>query len=267
MLGEVGFDSKLAETSAKWDYKNKRWGIDGLRHIATPTVAYRYSPSADVGQGYIPAIDDDVFNTYLRPLGLADRRDVDALPALNTFRIGLNNTLQTRDKTHGSRDLVQLNVAIDQHADAEAASDQGAARNRSDAHSFLALTPARWLRFDLYNRTTVQTGKNQELNTGVTLRDANVWNFRLGTHYLEDAVSARQIQEYTAAYGLRLTEIYSIVARLRLDSRTGDLTERSLTLSQKLSRFWTLKYEFAAYDGPRREDDVGISVSLETVGF
>ncbi|MBC8008708.1 MAG: LPS assembly protein LptD, partial [Burkholderiales bacterium] len=120
VLGEVGFDSKLWENSATWDYKNQRWGIDGLRHIVTPTVAYRFSPSADVGRGSIPAIDDDVFNTYLRPLGLADRREVDALPALNTFRFGVNNTLQTRDKSHGSRDLVQLQLAVDQHADAEA---------------------------------------------------------------------------------------------------------------------------------------------------
>ncbi len=266
-LGEAGFDAKLFETSATWDYKNQRWGIDGLRHIVTPTVAYRFSPSADVGRGAIPAIDDDVFNTYLRPLGLADRREVDRLPALNTFRLGLDNVLQTRDPGHGSRDLVRLSVAIDQHADAEAASTQGATRDQSDAHAFLALTPARWLRFDLYNRTTVQTGAMQELNTGLTVRDADVWNFRLGTHYLEDAVSARQIQEYTAAYGLRLSEIYSILARMRYDSRSGAFTEQSLTLSQRLSPFWTLQYAVSIYDGPRREDDFGVSVRIESQGF
>ena len=266
-LGEVGFDAKLFESSATWNYQNQRWGIDGLRHIVTPTLAYRLSPSADVGRGFIPAIDDDVFNTYLRPLGLADRREVDRLPALNTVRIGADNVLQTRDPNHGSRDLVRLAVAVDQHLDAEAASTQGTTRNRSDAHGFLALTPARWLRFDLYNRTTVQTGQMQELNTGLTVLDADVWSFRLGTHYLEDAIAARQIQEYTAAYGLRLSEIYSLLARVRFDSRTGDLTEQSLTFSQRLSRFWILDYEIAAYDGPRREDDFSVSVSLRSQGF
>lgn len=266
-LGEAGFDTKLFETSATWDYKNQRWGIDGLRHIVTPTVAYRLSPSADVGRGAIPAIDDDVFNTYLRPLGLADRREVDRLPALNTFRFGVENVLQTRDPAHGSRDLVRLAVAVDQHADTEAASTQGASRNRSDAHTFLALTPARWLRFDLYNRTTVQTAEMQELNTGVTVRDSDVWSFRLGTHYLQDAVSARQIQEYTAAYGLRLSEIYSVLARVSYDSRGGEFTEQSITLSQRLSAFWTLRYEVAVYGGPRREDDFTLSVSVEPQGF
>lgn len=267
VLGEAGFDSELFRTSATWNYQNKRWNIDGLRHLITPNVGYRFSPSADVGRGSIPAIDDDPFNTYLRPLGLANRRDIDRLPALNTFRFGVDQSLQTRDKTYGSRDLAQLNVAIDQHLDAEAASTQGQTRDQSDLHSFLALNPARWLRYDLYSRTTVQTGELQELNTGLTLRDSDVWNFRLGTHYLEDAVTARRIQEYTATYGLRLSEIYSLVARVRFDSRSGDLTEQGFTFSQRLSRFWTAHYEFAAYDGPRREGDYGVSVSLETQGF
>ncbi len=267
VLGEAGFDAELFRFSGTWDVQNERWGINGLRHLVTPRLGYRYSPSADVGRAHIPAIDDDPFNTYLRPLGLANRRDVDRLPALNTFRIGLDQSLQTRDRVHGSRDLAELNLAIDQHADAEAAATQGQNRAESDAHAFLALNPARWLRFDLYNRTTVQTGKLQELNTGLTIRDADVWSFRLGTHYLDDLVAARQIQEYTATYGLRMSEIWSLIARVRLDSRSGDFTEQSLTISQRLSRFWTAHYEFAAFDGPRREGDYGVSVSLETRGF
>lgn len=266
-LGETGFDAKLFETSATWDYKNQRWAIDGLRHIATPTVAYRLSPSADIGRGAIPRIDDDPFNTYLRPLGLADRRDIDQLPALNTFRLGLANTLQTRDQTHGSRDLARLDFALDQYADAQAASTDKHRRDRTDVHTFAALQPARWLRFDLYQRQTVQTGTMQELNTGLTLQDATVWSFRLGTHFLNDTITEREIQEYTAAYGLRLSEIYSILARVRFDSRTETFTEQALTLSQRLSRFWTLNYQLTAYDGPRREDDFGFAISIESAGF
>lgn len=266
-LGEVGFDSKLFETSATWDYKNQRWAIDGLRHIATPIVAYRLSPAADIGRGSIPRIDDDPFNTYLRPLGLADRRDTDRLPALNTFRLGLANTLQTRDQTHGSRDLARLDLALDQYANAEAAATDGHRRDRTDVHTFATLRPARWLRFDLYEQQTVQTNAMQELNTGLTLLDANIWSFRLGTHFLADPLPSREIQEYTATYGLRLSEIYSILARIRYDSRTGIFTEQSLTLSQRLSRFWTLNYQLTAYDGPRREDDFGFAISIDSEGF
>lgn len=267
VLGEFGFDSKLWESSATWNYKNPAWGIDGLRHIATPKVSYRLSPSADVGRGSIPAIDDDVFSTYLRPLGLADRREIDRLPALNTFRIGMDHTLQTRDPAYGSRDLVRLNMAVDQYADAEAATTAGQRRDQSDAHTFLELLPARWLNFDAYNRTTLQTGKVQELNTGLTVKDADRWNFRLGTHYLQDVVTAREIQQYTADYGLRLSEIYAILMRVRYDSKESQFTEQTYALRQRISRLWTLSYELSFYDGSRREDNFRFGLRVETKAF
>lgn len=267
VLGEAGFDAKLFESSGVWAVKSERWGIDGLRHISTPTLAYRYSPSADVGRGAIPAIDDDVFSTYLRPLGLADRREVDALPALDTFRLGWRNVLQTRDTSYGSRNLVELDLAADEHGSAESATTQGGARDRTDGHAALALTPAKWLRFDVYNRTTLQTGKAQEWHTGLTVRDADVWNLRVYTHYLDDMEAARRIQQYAATLGVRLSEVYAFQARVRLDSRTGDFTEQSLVVSQRLSTFWTLYYELSAHEGPRREDDFGFSVSVATEGF
>lgn len=267
LLGELGFDAKLFQSSATWDYKNERWGIDGLRHVVTPRLGYRMSPSADVGRGDIPAIDRDVVSSYLRPLGIADRRDIDSLPAMNTFRFGVDNVLQTRDPQHGSRDLVRLDLALDQYASAEAATSAGETRNDTDLHAFFVLSPARWLRYDLYSRSTVQTGKIEELNTGLTVHDANVWNFRLGTYYLEESVAARQIQEYTADYGLRLNEIYSVQARFRYDSRNSRFTEQTYAFRQRLSRTWTVSYELSLYDGPRREDDLGVAVRVETEGF
>ena len=70
-LGEVGFDAAL-RTSATYDYKNETWGIDGIRHLMTPRLLYRYIPEADKGQVYIPPIDRQTFSTYLQPLGLGD---------------------------------------------------------------------------------------------------------------------------------------------------------------------------------------------------
>ena len=267
LLGELGFDAKLFQSSATWDYKNERWGIDGFRHVITPRVAYRLSPSADVGRADIPAIDRDVISSYLRPLGIADRRDIDRLPAMNTFRFGVDNVLQTRDPQHGSRDLVRLDLALDQYASSDAATSSGEARNHTDLHTFFALNPARWLRYDVYGRSILQTGKIEELNTGLTIHDANVWSFRLGTYYLEDPVAVRKIQEYTADYGLRLNEIYSVQARFRYDSRNSRFTEQTYAFRQRLSRTWTMSYELSLYDGPRREDDFGVAVRVETEGF
>jgi LPS-assembly protein len=115
-LGEIGFDASL-RASGVFNYKNEQWRIDGLRHLVTPRLSYRYIPRADKGRPFIPAIDDRTFTTYLQPLGLGDQRHIDELRPANTLRIGLDQTLQTRHPEYGSRDLATLNLAADLRLD------------------------------------------------------------------------------------------------------------------------------------------------------
>ncbi len=266
-IGELGFDAKAFEHSATWDYKNQRWGINGLRHIATPRLSYRFSPTADNGRVHIPVIDDDVFSTYLRPIGIADQRNIDQLPATDTVRLGYDHVLQTRDKIYGSRNLAQLSLAADEHLSAEAARSQGVLRNHTDLHTFFALTPVHWLRYDFYNRSVVQSGKTTEFNTGLTLKDADVWSFRLGTDYLEDPVKARVIEQYTADFTRRLNEIYSARIQLRYDFRASVFTEQNYIVRQRLSHFWLMNYVFSLQDGNGREGGFAFTVRVETTAF
>ena len=142
----VGVDAAL-RTSGVFDYHNALWQIDGLRHLLTPTLSYRYVPEADRGQPYIPPIDRQVFSTNLEPLGLGAMRNLDQLHKINTLRVGLDNVLQTRDSTYGSRDLLSLNLA----ADLSFATQPGQQR-WSDVYTELSVTPASWLRFELFQR-------------------------------------------------------------------------------------------------------------------
>ena len=138
-LGELGFDADL-KTSAVFDYENPLWHIDGLRHLMTPTLSYRYIPDGDKSSAWIPAIDRSTFTNYLPIMELGDMRAVDQLQATNVLRFGLNNTLQTRDKTYGSRDLLTLNLAEDfrfQRAPGQT--------DFSDAHADMTATVTRWL--------------------------------------------------------------------------------------------------------------------------
>jgi len=97
-LGEIGFDADL-KMSATWEYENKLWHLDGIRHLITPTLSYRYIPNADKSAAWIPPIDRSTFTNYLPVLDLGDMRALDQLQSENVLRVGLNNTVQTRDKT------------------------------------------------------------------------------------------------------------------------------------------------------------------------
>lgn len=256
VLGEFGFDATL-RTSAVYDYRNETWKIDGIRHLLTPKVSYRYIPGADQGRAYIPAIDTRTFSTYLPPLGLGDTRNLDDLAPTNVLRVGLDNTWQTRDPQYGSRDLLVFNLANDFRFSREAGE-----RRTSDLHAALSFMPASWLQFDLYQRLAPQDFTLEELNTGLSIHDGNAWAVRLYSNFLR-----HQIEEYVLQYDLRLNEAYGGVARLRYDQLTHRFNEQALGLRQNLGNTWKIEYLVTLYDGPRRESNFGFSINVETLGF
>lgn len=255
-LGEVGVDAAL-RTSAVFDYKNEQWGIDGLRHLFTPRISYRYIPDAERGAAYIPPIDRRVFTTYLQPLGLGDQRNIDDLARSNILRIEFDNTLQTRDPVYGSRDLLRFNVAADYRFDRTAGQ-----KPLSEIHTDLALTPAKWVQLDVYESFVPQSTKLREFNSGLTFRDGSAWSVRFSSNFLRD-----QLEDYLVDGKLRLTETTEAVTRLHYDTRAHRFIEQSYGLRQNLSNTWLLEYVVTLYSGPRRESSFGFNIQIEAIGF
>ncbi|MEY2882062.1 MAG: hypothetical protein RLZZ15_4442, partial [Verrucomicrobiota bacterium] len=255
-LGELGFDAAL-RTSATFDYKNPLWKIDGLRHLFTPRLGYRFIPEADKNRARIPPIDREVFSTYLRPLGLGDTRNLDDLRATNTLRLGFDNTLQTRDATYGSRDLVTFNVANDfrlKRAPGE--------RTASETHAELALTPVRWLEASVYQSVAPQSLTLREFNSALTLRDGEAWSLRFSNNFLR-----HQLHDYALDARARLNERFDTLVRLRYDARTRRFNEQGYGLVQNLANTWRLSYVVNLFSGPRRESRLGFSIQVDAIGF
>ena len=256
VLGEVGADAAL-RTSAVFDYKNPQWKIDGLRHLMTPRVSYRYSPEAEQGRRHIPMIDRRTFATYLQPLGLGDTRNLDDLHATNTLRLGVDNVLQTRDTAEGSRDLLVFNVASDfrfKRARGE--------RDVSEIHTELALTPVRWLQFDVYESFAPQNFTLREFNSGLTIRDGDAWSVRFSNDFLR-----HQIEDYHLEGRRRLSERYDVLTRLRYDARKNRFNEQAYGLVQNLDNTWRISYVVSLYAGPRRESHFGFNVQIDAIRF
>jgi LPS-assembly protein len=255
-LGELGFDAAL-RTSGTFDYKNAQWDIDGLRHLFTPRLSYRYLPEAAKGRARIPQIDRQTFSTYLQPLGLGEPRNLDDIRATNTLRLSLDNTVQTRDATYGSRDLLRVNLATDFRFKRAAGE-----RDVSEVHGEVAFAPANWLQVDAYNRLTPQTTTLQELNGGITLHDGTAWSLRFSNNFLR-----REIEDYIIDGRLRLNETYDALTRLHYDARKRRFNEQAYGLVQNLDHTWRVSYVVSLYSGPRRESHFGLNVQVEAIGF
>ncbi len=255
-LGEFGFDAELRFSSVS-EYRNDTWKINGIRHLFTPRISYRYVKNADKGQVYIPSIDTQTFNTYLPTIGLGDKRNIDNLSPSNVLRIGFDNTWQTRDTEYGSRDLLVINLANDFRYDRTPGQ-----RTASDLHSFLAFMPAPWLQFDFYQRLTPQNFTLQEFNTSLAIRDGDAWALRFSSHFLR-----HEIEEYIVQYDHRLNEAHDLLLKLHYDTRKRRFNEQAFGLRQNLGNTWSIEYLVTVYDGPRRESDFGFNIAIEALGF
>ena len=255
-LGEVGFDARLL-ASGTFDYKNQVWEIDGLRHLVEPKLSYRYAPEAGNGRAYIPPIDRRVFSTYLQPLSIGDLRNLDDLTTLSTLRLSLNNTLQTRDRSYGSRNLASLNFAADYRFD-----DVPGRRHLSDIYTELAITPASWLRWEVFHRFDPHAPSQQELNAAVEIVDQESWSLRLATHFLKN-----NYEEYYLEYRQRLNEVLDVTAIWRYDARNSRFNEQSYGVWQRLGQTWAVKYEVSWFNGPRRESSFALNLEVQLLKF
>ncbi len=267
-LGEVGMDLNFYGYGI-YDYQNPFWRIDGIRHLVEPKVQYRYIPKGDRGEAFIPAIDRRTDSTQLQPLRLGRIRNIDELDEIHTLRFGLDQYFQTRDPEYGSRNLLALYLANDWRFSPapEPDEDEEPTLGRpdeefSDLHSEIVFTPVYWLRFNVFNRFHAEETELREINTAVTLTDAEVWALSLGTDYLED-----RIDQYAVRYGYRFNEVYGFNAYARYDNRVSLFTEQRYAISQTLQNTWTVEYQVTLRNGARRESSAEFGMALSLVRF
>ena len=255
-IGELGFDTHLL-TSGTFDYKNEVWEIDGLRHLFEPKLSYRYAPEAGTGRRYIPPIDQRVFSTYLQPLSIGDSRYIDELTNVNTMRLQFDNTLQTRDPAYGSRNLATLNFAADYRFD-----HVTGRKPLSDIYTELAVMPAPWLRWEVFNRFDPHQPSQQEINTALVLVDQEWWSLRLGTYFLK-----RNYDQYDLQYRQRINAVYDGFGQWRYDAKNNRFTEQSYGIMQRLGQTWSVKYEISLLEGNSRTSRVSFNLEVELLKF
>ncbi len=256
LLGELGFDAQL-RSSGTFNYDNPTWDIDGLRHLLTPEISYRYIPAADAGQPFIPAIDTQTFSPYLQPLELGDMAYIDDLHPENTLRLGLGNILQTRDDSgYGSRDLVNFDVADDLYFKRQPGIDSFSAMQAD-----FGLTPAKWLTFTEEDILSPETMKVREVDTGIDVRDGESWWVHLGNDFLRQENDA-----YIAEIRVRLNEMYSVHLVSEYDARLHLFPEQSLALEENLVNTWAIRYVVTLSAGPNdHTGHFGFNVNFDLI--
>jgi LPS-assembly protein len=256
VLGEFGFDAVL-RSSGTFDYQNRTWKINGLRHLFTPYLSYRYIPASGADPSRIPDVDAETFDTYLPPIELGDARSVDALGPSNTLRVGLDNTLQTRDPTYGSRDLLEWRLADD-----ILFYRQPGQRDYSQLYGEVGIYPAKWLEIDSQEIVEPRTGAVHEFESGLKVMNADIWTLRLATDFVR-----KEDDEYFGEWNVRLNEVFRAILRTDYDVREHRWDRREFGLIQNLNNAWKLEYTVAFDQGPSREGHFSLNMQIDVIRF
>lgn len=272
-LGELGFDADM-KASAVFDYENPLWHIDGLRHLITPTLSYRYVPDGDKSADWIPDIDRSTFTSYLPIMELGDMRAIDQLQATNVLRVGFNNTLQTRDPAYGSRDLATFD--LDEDFRFQRAPGQ---TDFSDVHLEATATPARWLELRIEDAVSTRRAAQRAIDTDVTFKEGDVWMARFGVGYLSDKYGTFYVpglgynpivgvDTYHMEVRARLNEEYEVFVRGDFDARDHLFVDQYYGVVQKISNTWNVSYAVVFSEGPNNgQGHFGLEMSLNIIRF
>jgi LPS-assembly protein len=272
-LGELGFDADL-KMNAVFDYKNEKWDINGLRHLLTPTVSYRYIPDGNKDQNWIPPIDRSTFTNYLPVMELGDMRAIDQLQAENVVRIGVNNTLQTRDKTYGSRDLLSFDVDEDFLFQRNPGQT-----DFSDMFLRLKVTPAHWLELKVEDTVSPRRVAQRAIDSTVTVREGELWSVGFGVGYLSDKYGTYfapglgynpiiGVDTYHYEGRLRLNERFEVFIRGDFDARDNIFVDQYYGVNQRLSNTWNVEYAVVFSEGPNNhQGHFGLEMHLDIIRF
>lgn len=257
-LYEAGFDL-VARAFATYPTVNRTWGIDGLRHIVRPVLRYRYVSDPD-DNDEIVRIDRQAFELDRPLLDLSDIRDVDAIAETHLARLGLENLFQTRAGDYGSRTLATVSFYQDILFE-KAQRFDGEEQDTFEATWLeVVLTPAPWLKFDLYARMRTEDASLDELRTRLQLISGEIWSLGLSTENLD-----KQFDQYRLDFRVRLNERLELLTDTRFDADTGDFTEAGLGLRTRIGTAWEVLYALTYRQDAGREGDIEFNVRLRLV--
>lgn len=258
-VAQIGFDAEMLST-ATWDTQSARWGIDGIRHTVRPFVQWRAMPSSGDSLDNIPKIDRLSLATVNVPIvDVADRPDIETLEERQVAQFGIRNTLETRDATVGTRELLRLDVFSDWRDGIDSATG-----NSSGIYSHVAWKPKPWLSMESMLKFDGSLGNHLGSATWMSINSGDLWEASLGLSDLSETVAARQIFGH---YTIRLNSAYSFRLSSTYDLINGRFIDRSAILAQKIGNSWDLEYGINERSSSRGDGALNFSIRVRLFKF
>ena len=257
LLGELGFDANL-QAHSTWNYQNRVWGINGIRHIIKPVAQYRYIPSYKKDEKEDYARIDKTFNTPRKdPLELGYQNYIDSQSDAHTLRFGLENLILTRHVKYGSKELLSANVYQDLLFEQKGSQDQF-----NTTHIEASFAPVQWLELELYSRILTEDLTLDNAYASAKIFDGDQFEIRIASEVIQ-----HDTDEYSLGIEYKLTERTKLKSFLAYDDRNQDFSEIILGMEQFLGSSWLFDYSIGYFDRSTRQGRWRFDIKVDLVTF
>lgn len=217
---------------------SKFWEVNGLRHIAQPSLAYIYVPSPNVLPPELPQFDGELPSLRLLPISYPEYNAIDAIDSQNALRLALRNKLETK-RADGLETLVNWALYTDWRI--KPRPDQS---TFADLYSDLDFKPRSWLTLTSETRYDIENGRLRTAYHTALIQPNTTWSLSLGHYYVR---SHDQFGDgnnlITSRFYCRLSENWGVRIAHHFEARDGTLEEQYYTVYRDL-RSWTSALTF-----------------------
>lgn len=250
------------KASRTWpEVQNKLFDLDGLRHIAEPSVNYVFVPTPNYRPYQVPQFDSERPSLRLLPVEFPDYNSLDSIDSQNVLRFGFRNRFQTK-RVGRVVDFLDWQLFADLRL-----TPQHGQKTFSDVYSDLIIHPRSWISLESFTRFDVNAGRLRLAFHTITLRPNDTWAWSFGHYYLLSDNSSLPTalgqgnNLFTSTILYRPTENWSFGMTHRFDARAGKLAEQQYTVYRDF-RSWTGALAFRVRDSQGSSEDFTVAFTF-----
>jgi lipopolysaccharide assembly outer membrane protein LptD (OstA) len=255
----AGFELSYKATRTWRGVQDKKWEIDGLRHIMEPSLNYGFVARPTKGPGALYQFDvarsSFGIDKNLVPIDFPQYTGVDSIDKRNVFRPAVRQRLQTR-RDGAPWDLAELLVYQDILVERNVGE-----KTFSDTFAEFRANPVRWFSLGWLGRYDPNENQLRETTGDLTFFHGKDWKVSLSHSYFRDVGNQVGVN-----FAWSLNENWTVRTSHRVDPSDGSLMEQSYALDRDFQA-WIVSLVFSQLRPLNHDSDLRVWLAFTLKAF
>ena len=272
LSAQLGVELSVKFTRTWEDFGSRRLGLDGLKHVIQPLVAWELVRSSLPALRVLP-FDRAGYSSQLQPIRLGDFSTLDSITDWNVVRMGLRNSFKTR-RDDETIDWLVLESTLDGYLERPAypiySEADGTWLQRtfgkgaySNFYQRVSWNPLPWLEWDLDGQLPLARDGGRQLNSRMRVQASRDVKVSFGNRYFTGFEGLPETNLLTAGATLRLGDDWTFSVDEQFHAASGRLEFQRYELHRDLSS-WVGSLGWGVWDrGVRRDVSFYLMFSLK----